>query len=111
MVKNKPPTLDAVFGALSDSTRRAMLSAVAAREQAISELAKPFDISLPAALKHVHVLEEAGLVSTHKLGRVRVCRFESKTLTEAQQWIERHTQYWNKQLDSLEKFLKSSNAR
>jgi len=97
--------LDSTFGALADPTRRAILASLMLGEASISELAKPHRMSLPAVMKHVRVLEEAGLVSQEKTGRTRQCRLEAQPLKNAEEWISRYRQFWEGALDSLERFL------
>jgi DNA-binding transcriptional ArsR family regulator len=97
--------LDATFGALADSTRRAILASLMLGQASVTELAKPHRMSLPAVMKHIRVLEEAGLLSQEKTGRVRHCRLAAKPLKEAEEWIARYRQFWEGTLDSLERFL------
>jgi DNA-binding transcriptional ArsR family regulator len=100
MVEQTP--LDLVFGALSDPTRRAIVARLAGGgETAVSELASPFAMSLPAVSKHVSVLRGAGLVEQEKRGRVHYCRLRPDPLREAAAWISDHAQFWQQQLDSL----------
>lgn len=98
--------LDATFGALADSTRRAILASLMLGQASVTELAKPHRMSLPAVMKHIRVLEEAGLLSQEKTGRVRHCRLAAKPLKEAEEWIARYRQFWEGTLDSLERFLR-----
>lgn len=112
LMVNYPPTvLDRTFGALSDATRRAMIQRLASGESSVSELAEPFDMSLPAALKHVRILEQAGLLVRLKEGRVVRCRLQPKPLEEATQWIEGHRRFWEKNLDSLAAFLEQTKQK
>jgi DNA-binding transcriptional ArsR family regulator len=99
------PPLDAVFGALADPTRRAMIERLTKSAATVSELAKPFDISLPAIMRHVHVLEEARLVESRKEGRQRHCRIAAEPLLEAIDWIVYYGGFWEERLDSLEALL------
>lgn len=94
--------LDGAFAALADPTRRAIVSRLCEGPQSVSELARPFDMALPSLLKHVRVLEQSGLVSSEKTGRVRICRIEPRALQEAQSWIHRHVTEWEKRLDRME---------
>lgn len=94
-------TLDRVLGALADPTRRAMLDRLGERPATVSQLAEPHGISLPTAMKHLGVLESAGLVTTAKRGRVRTCTLHPAGLTEAQQWIDERRSIWNTRLDAL----------
>ena len=107
MVKQSA-ALDATFSALADPTRRAMLTALMRREATVSELAEPHDISLPAVMKHLRVLEKAGLVSQRKLGRERHCRLTGHALKPASDWIAQYRQFWERQLDSLDRYLSQS---
>jgi DNA-binding transcriptional ArsR family regulator len=95
-------TLDRTFSALSDPTRRAMLERLSLGPATVSELAAPARISLPGALKHVRILEEADLVTSEKRGRTRECRLGPAQLEDATAWIERHRSRWERRLDRLE---------
>jgi DNA-binding transcriptional ArsR family regulator len=97
--------LDRTFSALSDPTRRQILERLALGPATISELAKPFDISLPGVLKHVRILEEADLVITEKEGRTRQCRLGSEHLGDASQWIQTYRRRWERRLDRLGGYL------
>lgn len=98
--------LDAVFHALADPTRRAMLGQLAERELTIGELATPFSMSLAGASKHVRVLENAGLVTRTITGRTHLCRLEAARLAEANAWLRRYQRFWNDKLDTLESLLR-----
>jgi DNA-binding transcriptional ArsR family regulator len=102
---NYSSQLDSTFGALADPTRRAILAALMLGEASISELAGPHQMSLPAVMKHVQVLEHAGLVSQKKMGRIRRCRLAAKPLQEAEQWIGQYRLFWQRNFESLERFL------
>jgi DNA-binding transcriptional ArsR family regulator len=108
MVKRRRGPLDATFGALADPTRRAIVERLAAGEASISELADPFDMTLPAITKHLAVLEEAGLLVRRKEGRVRHCRMTDEPMREALEWIATHGRFWEDRLDSLGVFLARS---
>ena len=97
--------LDTTFAALSDPTRRAIISKLAEGEVPIMELASPFDMSLPAVSKHIRVLEKAGLVVRTKQGRVHTCRLNARPLREAAKWLAFYQQFWDARLDSLADFL------
>jgi DNA-binding transcriptional ArsR family regulator len=99
--------LDAVFHAVSDPTRRAMLGQLAERELTIGELAAPFSMSFAGASKHVRVLENAGLVTRTIRGRTHVCRLQAARLAEADAWLKRYARFWNAKLDSLESLLRA----
>jgi len=100
-------TLDNTFSALSDPTRRAIISKLADGEIPIMEIAAPFDMSLPAVTKHIRILEEAGLVIQRKQGRVRYCRLNAKPLRDAAQWLVFYQKFWDAKLDSLANFLEA----
>lgn len=97
--------LDAVFHALADPTRRAMLGQLAERELTIGELATPFSMSFAGASKHVRVLEDAGLVKRTVLGRTHICRLEAARLAEANAWLKHYERFWSARLDALEALL------
>jgi DNA-binding transcriptional ArsR family regulator len=103
--------LDRVFGALADPTRRAILARLAAGEVTVSELAEPFDMSLPAVSKHLRVLEQAGLIHKDKVAQSRPCRIEPKTLEAVDHWLEDYRQLWTESLDRLEDYLKTLQAK
>jgi len=94
-------TLDRTFSALSDPTRRDILERLTTGPATISELALPLEISLPGVLKHVRILEGAGLVTTEKKGRSRECRVEPGDLDEVSAWIEHYRQAWERRFDRL----------
>lgn len=98
-------SLDSTFGALADPTRRAILSALMLGQASISELAKPHRMSLPAVMKHLRVLEDAGLVSQKKSGRTRHCQLVAEPLKDAEQWINQYCVFWQNQFASLDRFL------
>lgn len=99
--------LDAVFHALADPTRRAMLGHLAERELTIGELATPFHMSFAGASKHVRVLENAGLVRRTIRGRTHLCRLEAARLAEAEAWLRRYERFWSTKLDMLESLLRA----
>jgi len=101
----KYSTLDRTFSALSDPTRREILERLAPGPATISELAVPFEITLPGLMKHVRILEDAQLVITEKQGRTRQCRLGSEHLDDAAQWIESYRHRWEGRLDRLESYL------
>lgn len=111
MVIRRSASLDDVFHALSDPTRRAMLRTLASGERHIGELAAPFRMSFTAASKHVRVLEEAGLVRRRREGRRHVCRIEPSPLATAERWLRFYERFWNKRLDALEALLKSEETK
>lgn len=97
--------LDRTFGALADSTRRSILLRLGKSEASISELAQSFDMTLTGLKKHVHVLEDAGLVTTRKVGRVRSCRLGPRKLDDVNKWIASYRSQLEERLDHLEDFL------
>jgi DNA-binding transcriptional ArsR family regulator len=97
--------LDGSFGALADRTRRGILERLGRREASISELAEQFDMTLTGMKKHVRVLEDAGLVSTEKVGRVRICRIGPRRLEDETAWIARYQQMLEARMDRLGEFL------
>jgi len=99
------PTLDAAFAALADPTRRGILERLGRRDASISDLAERFDMTLTGIKKHVTVLEDAGLVTTEKVGRVRTCRLGPRRLEDETKWIEGYRRTLNERLDSLGEFL------
>lgn len=103
--------LDAVFHCLADRTRRAILRQVAAGELSLREIAADHDMSMQAVSKHVKVLEHAGLVVKTKDGRIRRCRLESEPLRHASEWIGHYKEFWEKQFDSLEEYLRETQPR
>ena len=105
MVKYSSESLDAVFSALGDPTRRAMLARLAEGETRVTELAAPHRMSLPAISKHLRVLESAGLVSKQKAGRVVRCSLNAEPLKDAADWVELYRRFWVGQLDRLERYL------
>jgi DNA-binding transcriptional ArsR family regulator len=99
------PQLDLVFQALADPTRRDMVERLGRGPQSVSELAAPLDMSLPAVLQHLQVLEASGLVSSEKTGRVRMCRIEPKVMESAESWFTKRRAIWERRLDRLGDFL------
>ena len=106
MVDYSSAQLDAVFRALSDPTRRAMLRRLAGQERTVGELAEPFKMSLAAASKHVKTLEHAGLVRRTVRGRTHFCRLNPQPLAGADDWLRAYEQLWNKRLEALEALLR-----
>ncbi len=108
MVNHSRARLNATFGALADPTRRAILGRLTQGECTVSELAKPFAVSLPAITKHLNVLEEAGLVARKKHGRERVVRLKAKPMQEAADWVDGYRRFWEDRLSSLARHLEES---
>jgi DNA-binding transcriptional ArsR family regulator len=94
--------LDRAFSALADPTRRAIVSRLCEGPKSVSELSEPFEIALPSLLKHVRVLEQSGLISSEKRGRVRTCKIEPHALQATEAWIHRHVSAWEERLDRME---------
>lgn len=102
---NQGAALDQVFQALADPTRRAMLERLSRGPASVSELAQPLEMSLPAVVQHLQLLQDSGLVSSEKVGRVRTCRMEASGLGAAQRWITERRDGWERRLDRLGDFL------
>lgn len=102
---NQSAQLDLVFQGLSDPTRRAVLERLSRGPAAVSELAKPFAMSLPSFVQHLGVLEKSGLVSSRKAGRVRTYQLQPKRLAQATQWLERQRAHWEARLNQLDNYL------
>ena len=100
-----PRQLDLTFAALSDPTRRAILSRLASGELSVTDLAKPFDMTLPAISKHLKVLQRAGLISQTREAQWRPCRLEAAPLKDASDWIEHYRQYWEESFVRLDEYL------
>jgi DNA-binding transcriptional ArsR family regulator len=111
MVKCSPRLLDRTFGALADPTRRRILEHLARGERCVTDLAKPYRMSLPAVSKHLRVLERAGLIRRQRCGRVHQLKLEAKPMKEAQQWVEQYRRFWEKNLESLDDYLKQLQTR
>jgi DNA-binding transcriptional ArsR family regulator len=99
--------LSATFSALADPTRRAILARLALGETSVSELAKPFEMSMPAVSKHLKVLEHAGLISRSRDAQMRPCKIEAQALKQADDWLEEYRRLWEQRLDRLEDYLKA----
>ena len=99
------PDLNLVFQALSDPTRRAMLAALGKGAVPVSELARPTGLALPTVMRHLGVLEEAGLIATEKQGRVRTCRMRPETLGVAVDWLSQQRSLWEARADRLEDYV------
>ena len=105
MVQYTRTRFDASFAALSDATRRGVLTQLGCADASITDLADKFHMTLTGMKKHVGVLERAGLVTTEKVGRVRTCKLGLRRLEEEAAWIERHHQLWNARFDELHKVV------
>lgn len=112
MVESIPSKrLDAIFHALADPTRRAMLQRLAAHQHSVTELAAPFAMSLAAASKHIQVLERAGLVQREVQGRMHICRLDAAPLHRGVEWLRHYERFWNARLDALEALLRAEDAQ
>ena len=105
------PTLDTLFAALSDPTRRAMLNRLMQGPASVSDLAQPFDMALPTILQHLTKLEAGGLISTRKEGRTRVCTANPAALAQAADWLADQRAMWEARLDRLEAFLDGKDTK
>lgn len=105
MVQYVPTRLDASFAALSDATRRGVLEQLGRADASITDLAETFHMTLTGMKKHVGVLEQAGLVTTEKIGRVRHCKLGPRRLEEELAWIDRYRQLWDARFDELDKVV------
>jgi DNA-binding transcriptional ArsR family regulator len=101
-----PQQLDATFAALADPTRRAILARLAIGETSVNELARPFEMSLPAVSKHLKVLEHAGLISRGREAQWRPCKLEAAPLREAFGWMEHYKKFWEQSFDRLDEYLR-----
>jgi len=111
MVKLYAEPLDRTFAALSDPTRRALVMRLAQEPGlSVSELASPFDVSLPAIMKHLDVLSDAGLIARNKTGRTVACRLDAEPMREAFEWLNRYEQFWSERLNSLAAFLEEEES-
>src|SRR3954465_7440937 len=105
MVKYSDDDLDTVFAALSDRTRRHVLESLAGGDRAVTELANEHRMSLPGFIKHLRVLEDAGLIARSKEGRVVSCELSAAPMKEASVWMSRYEKFWTEKLDSLARYL------
>ena len=97
--------LSATFGALADPTRRAILARLSSGEASVTELAKPFEMSMPAISKHLKVLEHAGLIARGREAQWRPCRIEAAPLKDVAGWVENYRQFWEQSFDRLDDYL------
>jgi DNA-binding transcriptional ArsR family regulator len=107
MVQYSRVRLDASFAALSDATRRGVLEQLGRADASITDLAVKFDMTLTGMKKHVGVLEQAGLVTTEKVGRVRTCKLGPGRLEQETAWLERHRQLWDARFDELDEVVEA----
>ena len=111
MVYYSSDRLDRVFAAVADPTRRALLSQLEGRDDvSISDLAKPFAMSLPAVMKHLDVLSDAGLITRTKTGRTVSCRLTAAPMEQAMEWLNRYQRFWSAQLDRLAAFVEEDSC-
>ena len=101
-----PAQLDATFSALADPTRRAILARLASGETSVSELAEPFEMSMPAISKHLKVLQRAGLIERGREAQWRPCRLAAAPLKDASEWLDRYRRFWEESFDRLEIYLR-----
>lgn len=112
MVKcQRASSLDDVFGALADPTRRRILELLARTDSCVTDIAKPFAVSLPAISKHLRVLENAGLIQRHRDGRVHRLQLQAKPMRDAAAWIERYREFWAEQFVSLSHYLEKQQEK
>lgn len=102
---NNPVSLDRIFYALSDQSRRLIVEELSKKEASVSELARPFKMSMAAVVQHIQVLEQCGLITTHKSGRVRTCKVEPRSLEVIEGWLSQRRRLWERNLDRLGEFL------
>jgi DNA-binding transcriptional ArsR family regulator len=107
----KTAQLDAAFAALSDATRRGVLEQLGRADASITDLAERFDMTLTGMKKHVGVLENAGLVATAKVGRVRTCRLGRRRLDEVTAWLDRYRQLWSARFDELDQLIEEMTSK
>ncbi|WP_343521521.1 metalloregulator ArsR/SmtB family transcription factor [Sphingomonas sp.] len=105
MLQYQATPLDLAFQALSDPGRRAMVERLSRGPASVSELAKPLPMTLSAVVQHLKVLEEAALVKSEKVGRVRTCTLQIATMTQVERWITERKRFWEQQYDQLEAYL------
>lgn len=103
--------LSATFSALADPTRRAILARLALGETSVTELAQPFEMSLPAVSKHLKVLERAGLIARGREAQWRPCKLKAAPLRDVADWVEQYRQFWEERLDRLEAYLRELQAK
>ncbi|EPG73201.1 DNA-binding helix-turn-helix protein [Leptospira fainei serovar Hurstbridge str. BUT 6] len=105
---NNSPSLDRIFYALSDPSRRTIVERLSKKEASVSELATPLEMSMAAVIQHIQILEESGLIKTQKIGRVRTCRVEPTALERIETWLLQRKKFWERNLDRLGEFLEKS---
>lgn len=105
LMEQYPDPLNGIFQALADPTRRSVLGRLGKGPASISDLAKPFDMALPSFMKHIHFLEDSGLIRTRKQGRVRTCAIEKKQFAAVEKWLSAQRALWEGRTDRLEQFV------
>jgi DNA-binding transcriptional ArsR family regulator len=111
MANNMDDQITSTFAALADPTRRAILARLSLGETSVTELAAPFEMSMPAVSRHLKVLERAGLISRGREAQWRPCKLNPKPLKEAAEWLEEYRQFWEQSFDRLEEYLKTMQAK
>jgi DNA-binding transcriptional ArsR family regulator len=112
MVKYHDTALDRTFSALADPTRRALLAQLDRRERVtVSELARPFSMSLPAVMKHLDVLSDAGLITRSKVGRTVTCQLAAAPMEQAMHWLDHYQRFWSERLDRLAAFVEEDSCK
>ncbi len=106
VLTKSPDRISNTFAALADPTRRAILARLAAGEASVTELAEPFEMSLPAVSKHLKVLERAGLIARGREAQWRPCRLEAAPLKDVSDWVEEYRRHWEERFDRLDEYLK-----
>ncbi|MBF8282427.1 MAG: transcriptional regulator [Anaerolineales bacterium] len=101
-----PDSLSTTFAALADPTRRAILARLSSGERSVTELARPFDLSLPAISKHLKVLQRAGLITQGRKAQWRPCRLEAGPLKDVTEWLEHYRRHWDESFDRLDDYLR-----
>ncbi|NNC02200.1 helix-turn-helix transcriptional regulator [Corallococcus exiguus] len=110
-MEKHPEPLNGIFQALADPTRRAVIARLGKGPASISDLAKPFDMALPSFMKHIHFLEDSGLIRTHKEGRVRTCALEKKPFATVESWLSAQRALWEARTDRLEQFVTGASSK
>lgn len=100
-------SLDNVFGALADPTRRAVIQRLGRGPASVKDLSAPFEMALPSFMKHIAVLEKSGLLKSEKLGRIRICRIKEQPLAAAQQWVAEQRALWEARTDRLDDYAQN----
>jgi DNA-binding transcriptional ArsR family regulator len=109
-MENNNASLNAIFHALADPTRRAVVQRLGWQPATVSDLAMPFDMALPSFMKHIGILEESGLIASEKIGRVRTCRLETEKLAALEVWFGEQRAIWEGRYDNLDNLLTKMNG-